>query len=186
MTLLIAGLFLWTAVHFVPSIGTGLKQQWINHLGKKGYAISFAALIILALIFIVFGWRSSTPSHLYLAPDIVRHIAMLLMVPAFVLFGAAKYTTRIKRFIRHPQLTGVMVWAAAHLLLNGDTRSVVLFGWLGIWALVETFLINNREGQWVKPAAPGWGTEAKGLLISVAIFVAAVFLHPYFAGVPIR
>ena len=30
--------------------------------------------------------------------------------------------------MRHPQLTAVIVWAVAHLLVNGDLASIVLFG----------------------------------------------------------
>ena len=36
-------------------------------------------------------------------------------------------------WLRHPMLTGVVVWAVAHLLVNGDAASLVLFGWP--WAL---------------------------------------------------
>ena len=40
-------------------------------------------------------------------------------------------------WLRHPMLTGVVVWAVAHLLVNGDVASLVLFGWMGLWALAE-------------------------------------------------
>jgi hypothetical protein len=47
---------------------------------------------------------------------------------AFILFAASAMATSIKRFVRHPQLTGVLLWALAHLFSNGDGRSLVLFG----------------------------------------------------------
>ncbi len=62
-----------------------------------------------------------------------------------------------------------MVWATAHLLLNGDSRSVLLFGWLGIWALLEIVFISRREGEWVKKPVPGWSREIRGLAISLVI-----------------
>jgi uncharacterized membrane protein len=32
--------------------------------------------------------------------------------------------------VRHKQLTGVKAWAVAHLLVNGDLASILLFGGL--------------------------------------------------------
>lgn len=186
MGLLISGLLLWSLVHFIPSLAQPVKQKWIQLLGDKGYKLSFSAIVVFSLVLIVFGWRSSLPSHLYIMPDVVRHIAMVLMLFAFILFGSAKHPTRIKRFIRHPQLLSVIVWATAHLLLNGDSRSLLLFGWLGAWAALEMILINRREGEWVKEPSPGWGEEFKGLAISLGIFAVVALAHPLIAGVPIK
>jgi uncharacterized membrane protein len=186
MKLIIAGLAIWSLVHFVPSMTQPLKLKIKGKLGENGYKLIFTALILASLALIVFGWRSTIPTTLYVLPLYTRHIAMLLVLIGFILFGASNYPTRIKSFVRHPQLTGVIVWAAAHLVLNGDSRSLVLFGGLGVWALLEIILINRREGDWVKPAAPGWARELRGLAISLVVFVVIVMIHPYIAGMPIR
>ena len=39
----------------------------------------------------------------------------------------------------------------SHLLANGDGRSIVLFGGLGLWAVVAIVAINRRDGAWQKP-----------------------------------
>ncbi len=186
MTLLIAGLLLWTVVHFTPSIGVSVKRKWIDLMGQKGYAASFSLLIVLSLVLIVLGWKSTTPTFLYALPAATKPIALLLLVVAFFLFAAARLPTRIKRLVRHPQLSSVIVWSSAHLLLNGDSRSVVLFSWLGIWALLEIIFINKREGKWVKPDAPSWKQEIIWGLVSLAIIIVAVLAHPYISGMPIR
>jgi len=185
MGLLIAGLLVWTLVHFTPSLAAPLKQKLITQLGEKAYKLLFTVLMFTALALIIFGWRSALPSHLYQLPGFTRHIAMLLVLIAFVLFGASNYPTRIKQFIRHPQLTGVVVWASAHLVLNGDSRSVLLFGSMGLWAILEIVFINRREGEWVKQPVPGWAREIRGLAISLVVFVVVVILHPYMTGVSI-
>lgn len=186
MGLLVAGLLIWCMVHLTPSLAAPLKQSLVTRLGDKGYKLLFTVLILTALALIIFGWRSTTPSHLYQLPGYTRHISMLLVLVAFILFGASNYPTRIKQFIRHPQLTGVIVWAFAHLLLNGDSRSVLLFGSLGAWAVLEIIFINKREGEWVKQAPPGWTREIRGLVISLVVFGVVVMLHPYMTGVSIR
>ena len=186
MGLLITGLLIWSLVHFIPSLAVPLKQKLITQLGEKVYKLLFAVLMFTALALIIFGWRSAVPSYLYQLPGFTRHIAMLLVLIAFILFGASNYPTRIKQFIRHPQLTGVIVWAFAHLMLNGDSRSVLLFGGMGLWAILEIIFINRREGAWVKQPVPGWAREIRGLAISLVVFVVVVMLHPYIAGVSIR
>jgi len=186
MTLLIAGLLIWSLVHFIPSLASPVKQNLTDRLGEKGYKLIFTVLILLSLALIVFGWRSIEPTILYMLPYGLKHVFMLMIFIAFILFGASNYPTRIKRYVRHPQLAGVAVWALAHLLLNGDSRSVVLFGGLGIWAILEMILINRREGAWVKQDPPAWTRELKGLAISVVIFAVFAVAHPYFTGVALR
>ena len=186
MALLITGLLIWSLVHFVPSLAKPLKQKCIEKLGENGYKLAFTALILISLALIIFGWRSSVPTTLYVLPVIFRIFSILLILIAFILFGASNYATRIKSYVRHPQLTGVIVWASAHLLLNGDSRALVLFGGLGIWAILEIIFINQREGAWVKPPAPGWAQEFKGLAISIVVMLVVAMLHPYIAGVPIH
>ncbi|MFW2439261.1 MAG: NnrU family protein [Arenicellales bacterium] len=186
MELMIAGLMLWSVVHLFPALAPGLRHSLVGRIGENGYKGLFALLIVLSVVLIVFGWRHTIPNHAYLLPSAFKHVAMFLIVAAFIVMGAAQYPSRIKRIVRHPQLTGVMTWAVAHLLLNGDSRSILLFSWLGAWALLEIILINRREGVWVKPASPTWGREFRGLAISVIVIVVVVFIHPYIAGVPVR
>ncbi|CAH0990856.1 hypothetical protein SIN8267_00956 [Sinobacterium norvegicum] len=186
MAFLISGIVLWSLVHFIPSIGLSLKTAVINRLGSSLYAAMFSLLLLLSLALIIFGWRDSVPQYIYSPLSAAKPVAMLLLVITFLLFGAAKHQTRIKRVIRHPQLASIVTWSTAHLLLNGDSRSVVLFSGLGCWALLEMIFINRREGEWIKPDSPSWKVEIKGGLISLAILAVVIFLHPYIAGVPVH
>jgi uncharacterized membrane protein len=65
MTLLLAGLFLWCVVHFIPSMAADLRQQWINSWGNGKYRLCFALLIFSSIALMVFGWRSIEPQSLY-------------------------------------------------------------------------------------------------------------------------
>jgi uncharacterized membrane protein len=186
MEIMLFGLLLWSLIHFVPSLAQPVKKGWINILGEIGYKISFSAIVIFSLILIVYGWRHSTPVNIYALPIIVKPIAVIVMILAFVLFGVAKHPTRIKTFVRHPQLTSIIVWSGAHLLANGDSRSIVLFGWMGIWAALEIIFISRREGVWIKEPPPSWPQELKGLAISLVVFIVAAVAHPYIAGVPLK
>jgi uncharacterized membrane protein len=53
----------------------------------------------------------------------------------------------IVRVTRHPFLAGVAIWAFAHLLVNGDTASIVLFGTLLSLALLGPRLIDAKRAR---------------------------------------
>ena len=156
MALLIIGICLWAAIHLIPTLAPGLKTTWKSKLGEGGYMGTFALLVVGALTLTVLGWRSVQPAMVYLPAELMRLPALGLMAVAFVLFTASKRETRIRRLIRHPQLTSVLVWSTAHLLTNGDNRSLVLFGGFAAWSVLEMILISRREGIWIKTPAPGW------------------------------
>ena len=185
MVWLILGVLLWAAVHLMPSVFPQVKKQLIERLGENPYKGIFSVLILLSIALIVIGWRSTDPEFLYYLGDWTRIVTAILVLIAFILMGAANYPSRIKRFIRHPQLTGLIIWAGGHLLSNGDSRSLILFGGLGLWAAIEIPLLNARGGEWDKPAAPSIAVEARGLVISFVVYAVLVFLHPYFTGVPV-
>ncbi len=183
MLWLCLGVLLWSAVHLIPGMARPLRARLMSAFGENGYKIAFTIAIVIAVALMVVGWRSTAPSPLYRPPLWTDTVTFGLMIVAFILFGAAKQPTRIKQVVRHPQLTGLIIWAVAHLLSNGASRSLILFGGLGLWALVEIFAINAREGEWVKPAVPSMAIEVRGLAISLAVFAAFFWLHPYYAGV---
>ena len=88
----------------------------------------------------------------------------LLMLLSVFLFALSHSKGRLRARVRHPMLGAVKVWAFAHLLVNGDLASVLLFGGMLVWAVVSVILINRAE-PWV-PKTPG---EPKRDVIAVVI-----------------
>jgi uncharacterized membrane protein len=185
MTWIFAGLLLWIAVHLIPSVAPSQKTRLVAALGAGPFKGLFALLVLLGLVMIVVGWRSSVPTAVYAPPPWGRPAAFVLMFAAVLLFGAAHAKTNLKRILRHPQLNGLLLWSLAHLLANGDSRSVTLFGGLALWALIEIPLINRRDGAWQKPERASTKSEAISLIVGAVIFAALIALHPYIAGVPL-
>lgn len=183
MILLILGVILWSCVHFIPTLARPFRQSLINSLGDGPYRAGFSVVVLLSIVLMVLGWRSIPEVTLYQLPMWSAPLGFLLMLIAFILFGSSHHKTAIKRLIRNPMLTAMIVWSVSHLLTNGSTRALVLFGGLGLWALIEIPLINAREGAYTRPESSGWKSELKGIAISVVIFVVVILLHPYFAGV---
>ena len=184
MLLLLIGLLLFTGVHLIPSLAPELRQRWYGRMGEGGYKGAFSLLLLLGIGLIVAGWRSTQPAVIYMLPPAVHPVALGLLVLAFLLLVVSTRQSRLRQWIRHPQLTGVLLWGVAHLLLNGDSRSLLLFGGLTLWALVEIIAISRREGVWIKEPVPGWGAEVVTLLITAVVVGVVVAVHPWIAGMP--
>jgi len=185
MGTLVAGVLVWSIVHLFPALAAGSRQALIARLGNGPYRGLFALSIVVSLVCIVLGWRSTMPVDVYAPSPALRPVTLVLVYFALVLFVSARLPTDIKRVIRHPQLTGVLTWAIAHLLSNGDSRSLVLFGGLGLWAIVEIIVISGREGAWRKPEPVGAMRSALPVLIGAIAWVVLAFAHPWIAGVPV-
>jgi len=183
MTLLIIGLLFWSVPHMIPAAGVGIRKNLIGKFGERGYSGMTAVLILGGLILTVFGWRSIMPKSVYFPPGYLEPVTYILMLLSLLLFIASGRRTRLKQFIRHPQLTGVFLWSIAHLLQAGDDRSLVLFGWLAVWAILEMIFINRRDGVWVKETAPAWAEDFKTVVTSLVVYAVVVFIHPYLSGV---
>jgi uncharacterized membrane protein len=183
MFTLVVGVLLWTGIHLVPVLAGPFRESLIEKLGNKGYRGVFALAILASLALIVLGWRSTPETYIYILPYPVKTIGFVLICLSFIIFGAAHHPSSIKQYIRHPMLTGVFLWAASHLLTNGTTRAMVLFGGIGLWSLVEIVLLNRRDGAYTKPEKPDLSEEMKGVFISAGVLVLLLLLHPYFTGV---
>jgi uncharacterized membrane protein len=186
MALLVLGLLVWSAVHLVPTLAPALKQRWHSKLGEAGYMGSFTLALFLGLGLIIMGWRSTQPTLIYLPPEALRLPALAIIVLGFLLIGFTKSPGRIKQFVRHPQLAGVALWGIAHMMLNGDSRSLVLFGGMTCWCIAEILLISRREGTWVKAEVPPLKSELVGIGVGLAMLAVFVFTHPWLAGMPIH
>jgi len=183
VALIIVGLLLWAGVHLIPALAPGLKSRWLGALGKAGYRGSFSVLILLALGLMIAGWRQALPMYLYTLPENAELAAVAIMLLACILFVSAKLPTRVKRIVRHPQLTAVALWGLAHLLANGDSRSAAVFGSMLIWAMVEMVAINRRDGKATPPVVKALPFELVPIALGGALFLALIVAHPYLTGI---
>ncbi len=182
MIWLVLGVVLWSAVHLLPSAGVPVRARLIARLGEQPYQGVFSLALLCAIGLMVLGWRSSLPIALYAPPAWGSLAANVLVFLALLLFASSGMATNVKRIVRHPQLTGMAVWGGAHLLSNGERRSLVLFGGLALWAIVAILFINRRDGAWEKPERQPMTGEWKPLLAAIVGFAVLYWAHPYFSG----
>ena len=146
MTVLIAGLALWWGAHLFKRLFPGPRAA----MGDKGKAV-MAVLLLLSVVLMVVGYRSADVIVVWSPPTFMTHINNTLMLLAVYFFAADGLKTALVRKVRHPQLTGVKTWAVAHLLVNGDLASIVLFGGMLAWAVVSVIVINRAQPGWTPP-----------------------------------
>ncbi len=171
--ILTAGLALWIVAHVFKRVAPEARAS----LGDAGRGIVTAALVV-SLGLMIWGYRGTDFIHVWAPPAFMVHINNLLMLIAVFLFGLSATTGSLRGKMRHPQLTSVMVWAVAHLLVNGDLASILLFGTLLIWAVLEVVLINRAE-EWQRPEPGDPKRNVILFAITIVVFVVVTALHAW-------
>jgi uncharacterized membrane protein len=106
------------------------------------------------------------------------------MPVALILFVAAFMPTNLKRFTRHPMLWGVTIWAAVHLLANGDLASLILFGSFGAFSLFDMWSANRRGAELSSRVVP-YGRDLLAVVGGGIVYVAFLYGHAWLFGVPV-
>lgn len=175
--LLLLGLALWSGAHFWKRLAPDSRASF----GDKGKGI-VAGLVVLSIVLMVFGYRGADgPVWWGRSPALVG-INNLLMVFAFYLFAASGAKTWITTKIKNPQLTGVKVWAVAHLLVNGDLASFVLFGGLLAWAVGEVIILKRHGAPWEPPHPVPVKKEITAIIATIVVVIVVMGIH-YALGV---
>lgn len=180
MTLLILGLALWWAAHLFKRVAPGARAG-LGNAGKGLVAV--AVLASVALMYFGYGAAKETAAVWWGRNAALVGINNLLMVFAVYLYAASGTGAALARRIRHPQLTAVKTWAVAHLLVNGDLPSLILFGGLLAWAVVSVIVINRAEPRWTPKAAKP-GAEWKAILGTVVVTVVIMLVHDWLGYQP--
>lgn len=189
MTFLLLGLALFLRAHtYSITMTRERRAALIGRYGERGFkgAISIASLIGLALIVYGFGvYRADGYIAVWEPPTWTRHLSILLVWPAFIALTAAYSPAgKIKGALKHPMLVGVKLWALAHLIANGDLGSMLLFGTLLGYAVLDRIAVKKRGDFGPGPAPFGKG-DVIALIAGTALYVALLLLHPLLIGVSV-
>lgn len=177
MTLLYLGMALWCAAHLFKRIFPGARAALEQRLGAGPAKGVVALALAVSLVLMVMGYRGTDIAPVYVPMIGAGHANNLLMLIAVMLMGAGSSKGHMRSWLRHPMLIGVIVWSAAHLLVNGDVAAVVLFGGMAVWAVVEMTMINYAEPDWQRPEPGPVKGDVRLVVISVVVFAAIAGIH---------
>jgi uncharacterized membrane protein len=189
LLVMILGLILFLGVHTLTT-QRDLRARFIASMGEGGYKIFYALVSLAGLALISWGfaeYRATGWIDIWNPPKAFKHITAALMLPAVILVVASYLRGRIYTTLKHPMLTGVKLWAAAHLLANGDLGSIILFGSFLAWAVFDRISLKRRSDAGAPPIPVGGpGNDLIAVGVGVVAYLALAFaFHPVVIGVPV-
>jgi uncharacterized membrane protein len=186
---MILGLVVFIGVH-VLTTRRELRARIIGAMGEGGYKGAYSVVSLAGLALIVWGfahYRASGWIDVWHPPAVLKHVTEGLMLFAVILVTASYIRGRIYATLKHPMLAGVKLWAAAHLLANGDLGSIILFGSFLGWAVFDRISLKYRADPGAPPIpVGGLGNDLIAVAVGIVAYLALGFVfHPVVIGVPV-
>lgn len=176
MMMLIMGLVLWFATHLFAIWAPAQRAAMTESMGVASKGV-MAMLTLIAMALMVMGYQDAPFIEVWTPPAFLTHLNNLLMVLAVGFFIAGNIPSVVRRKVRHPQLAAAKTWAVAHLLVNGDLASIILFGGILVWAVLALIGSNKRDGKGpIDKPATGLGLVIHGAA-TIVIFLGIAWLH---------
>jgi uncharacterized membrane protein len=138
-------------------------RPWlVARLGKRGFTLAYSALSVAILAWLIGAAGRAPYVPLWTWAPWQPHVTLLAMLAACLIiafaiarpnpfsFGGGRAgfdpaRPGIVRWLRHPLLAAMALWAFAHVVPNGDLAHVVLFGTFGTFALAGHRLVDRRQ-----------------------------------------
>lgn len=189
LLVMIVGLAMLLGMH-VFTTQRDARARMIASMGEGTYKIVYSLVSIVGLALIIWGfswYRATGWIDVWHPPVATKHIAVALMLPAVIMVVASYIRGRIYTTLKHPMLAGVKLWAAAHLLANGDLGSIILFGSFLAWAVFARISLKRRGDAGAPPIPVGGMTnDLIAVAVGVIAYIALAFaFHPAVIGVPV-
>ncbi len=172
--------------HFVLS-SPPVRGALIARLGRVPFTGLYAVFAGATFSWLVIAYGSAPFTALWGDPDWARYPVLLVMPFAAILVVCGVLTPNptgilgeqvrarddpapgIFKVTRHPVMWAIALWAAVHLIANGDAASLIFFGAILVLALGG---VVHMEARWRAKGDPGWGRVAAAT--SVIPFAAAL------------
>ena len=177
--LLVLGLGLWVSAHMFKRVAPAQRATLEAWMGEASRGV-FAVLILAGLVLMVLGWRGIGPQDyvfLWSVPPWLGHVNNLAVLVSFYVFGIGMAKGALSQKLRHPMLLGVLIWALAHLVVNGDLGGVILFGGMAAWAVAAIAVINARQPSWTPPPRKPGPRDAVAAGIVLVVYVVVGLIH---------
>jgi uncharacterized membrane protein len=226
MIWLIAAAAAFLLIHLVIS-GTRVRDAITGAIGEGPYMGLFSLTSVVCLVWLgiayVHAQRGGADPQFWGATTITKWIQLVVTFVAFMLIVPGLLTPNptsvrqegqlskpdavrgVLRVSRHPFLWGVALWAAGHLMVNGDLASLILFGALLVLAILGTGSIDGKRRRKLGDAWDGFAAQTSAvpfaaiaagrqslnlgeigwwrLGVAVIVWGALVFAHPFLFGV---
>jgi len=188
MAILVLGLVIFLGLHSTRIVSESGRERAIARIGEGPWKGVYSLISAIGFVLIVWGFaraRYDAP-QLWTLPAGARHITMLLMLVALILFASFLFKrSHIAVLTHHPMLWSVLLWSAGHLFANGSAADLVLFGAFFVWSaadLVSAYARDRRNG--VVYPEPQVAATAGAVVVGLVVFALLIGgLHLWLFGV---
>jgi len=184
MTEFLLAVLVFLLAHVLPT-ATGLRGSLIARVGRPAYLAGYSLLSLAAIAWVIAAALRAPYIELWPAGRLTALVPLVAMLPACILLAAAAATPNplsvtfraglpdpgrpgLATLLRHPLLWAFFLWAASHLVANGDLVSLILFASLAVFSLLGMKRLESRARQRLSPhdyaaalAATGGGPAAR-------------------------
>ena len=196
----------FVATHLGVS-STPLRATLVGRIGDRAYLGLYSVLAAVTLVWLIVAFNHASHAQFVWAPTpALRHVPFVVMPVAFM-FMLGGFMTRnptavgqeatvgqvgegagMLRITRHPFQWSVVMWAAAHMLANGDVASLLFFGSLGTLALWGTHLIDAKKARTMGEAWTAFARATSNVPFAAIVqgrnrLVVGELIAPFVAGV---
>ncbi|MCI2398510.1 NnrU family protein [Aliiroseovarius subalbicans] len=208
---LIAAFAAFFLSHSVP-VRPAVKRRLVAQIGARGFTLAYSALSLAVLSWLIVAASRAPFVALWDWAPWHNHVllgAMALAVwiaamavgrPNSLSFGGAQNARfdplqpGIIGWMRHPLLAALFLWAAAHMLPNGNLAHVILFGTFAGFSLLGMRIIDRRQRRvlgaerWQQLSAThrSFSITQGGMirsLVAVTLYLLLLWLHGPVIGV---
>ncbi len=189
LLVMIAGLVLSLGVHLAAT-RREFRARLISSYGEGPYKIGFSLISAVGVALTLWGfldYRATGWIDVWHPPRMMKHIAEALILPSIILVVASYIRGRIYAKLKHPMLAGIKLWATAHLLSNGDLGSMILFGSILAWAVIDRISLKHRtDPSGLQIPVGGVRNDVIAVVVGTAVYLAlGALFHPHVVGVPV-
>ncbi len=187
MTLLILGL----VIFFLPHVFTGCRSQraaLIDRIGEMPYKGLYSLLALAGLVLIVMGKGAAQFVSVWVPPAGLNMVPIILMLPALVFLVVSNVPCNLRTRLKHPMLIAIKIWATAHLIVNGDLASILLFGSFLAYAVVTMIRVKRREALELPAEVPDYPLwrDIMAIVLGGVLYAGIGMHHAQLFGVAIH
>lgn len=220
MELLIVGCLAFLVIHLGIS-GTPLRAVLQNSLGESPYLGVYSLLSFGSLGLMIYGYGQVPHADFLWYPSVdaykVTKGLMLLSLVTIVMGTLVKNPTAVMseqaldneisgllKITRHPVQWGILLFACAHLIANGDTASILFFGTFVLLSFFGMLSMDQRRRRETDPKWQAFMEKTSmvpfaalasgrlrftlgdinwmGLVAGIALYTAIYWLHDMVSG----
>ena len=189
MTSFVTGFIIFLISHSAIIFFHNLKTILVKRVGLLLWKLIVSLLAILGFVLMVTHYQEAKSFSINLWSPTIPILYLSYILNFFAIwFVVSAYVPRnvIKLKLRHRMILGVKTWAFAHLLVNGDTFSIFVFGITLAWAVLSFRSARKMASTITTGPGKKYSIHASAATFFIGIMIWLYIIragHEYIAGI---